>query len=167
MTEGLSFVQQTSIVDPWKDMEESSAIANDDAEADDEEPAKPKPRGFASSKPAPAPAKSTPAAPSEDAGIALADNVISGMFANKGQGHGPGTKGKTKGSKNKNKGQGSGKLNSKEINKSETIGTEAAQFLQAFDDASAIYTISEKKVEELLQKIKGRLHLWALCSFRV
>ena len=47
----------------------------------------------------------------------------------------------------------------KEINKSDACATEAAEMLQSFDDAGEIFCISEKKLEDLITKVKGRVIL--------
>ena len=89
-----------------------------------------------------------------------ADAMISSLFnkdTGAGQGHGQGGKGKGGRGTGGHKGisaSASSKAQ-KEISKSDLVCTEAGQLLQAFDDASAIFTITEKKVDDLLQKVKG------------
>lgn len=45
----------------------------------------------------------------------------------------------------------------KQIDKSDAVVTEAAQLIQDFDDREGIFKLTEKKVEDLLTKVLGRL----------
>ena len=60
----------------------------------------------------------------------------------------PGAQGKASGGK-------SAAVANREINKSDSVSTDAAQLVQAFDDPIEIFEISEKKIEETLSKVKG------------
>lgn len=53
------------------------------------------------------------------------------------------------------KGNSSKSSATREFNKSDTIATEAAQLMQSFDDPGAIFGITEKKLEDMQQKVKG------------
>ena len=86
---------------------------------------------------------------------------ISAMFSSMSMGSGIG-----KASQGKPSTRASSAAN-KEINKSDTCATEAAEMLQSFDDAGEIFCISEKKLEDLITKVKGRVIFYSVQLLQV
>ena len=70
-------------------------------------------------------------------------SAIAALFNSSGKGK-PGGKGKRGGASNK------------EVSKSDAVATDAGQLLQMFDEPSEIFGVSNKKMEDVLEKIKGR-----------
>ena len=104
--------------------------------------------GFDSTTPKPGPgprrAKAAPGPkPKPQPELADSDSMPSkmfGLFNSIGSSAGKGFKGKSA---------------LKEIGKSDAVCTESGQFLQDFDDAQGVFTLAEKKLDDLLSKVKG------------